>query len=454
MALTLEQSDKTSTITTGEVVRRPWRPGRTLLLLVVPIIVVGVAAFVGARPLWSADDHDNATHDHATHDHATQDHTAYETQSAAVEPPLPGVQPAGTFDPAISVSNYDASVTAAIVDDALVFTTLGGPINQHWTDLPPGFELRAISTDGTKAALVGHQTAGDGSVLSSDILIADRSTKDTTVTTHHFDGLVEPEAFATDGGSLFVIDHQAAVEPGGYRIRPLDLETGELAEMLGPTKVPLIEDMNGSGRRQTWGFDAGRLYTLYIRQTEHIHASGHPGSDGFVHILDLDEEWAFCLDLPSTFGKGDLNTTALAVGSTTLAVLDLTAGEAGQLAYASIEDRAVTDVIDLPLSFRQVMKAMLVDAAAQPGRPAGWQPTVHLAMAGTTVAVGVGETVAWFDGATLEPLAGDPDAAYRDRVELPGPLFGLTTVPGNGVLAWSVGGQGPTQLSVPPRPIG
>ncbi len=420
-----------------------------LVTALVAVGLVGAALAAGFAPDVGSDDHDHVDHDHVNSEHAQTG--PYESQSAAAEPPLPGLQPAGTFDPTNSVANYDASVVATVLDGALVFTEAGGPINRHWTDLPPGFELRALSTSGTAAALVEHETDESGRVLGSNIMIAERPpnwpNSAPTVNIHHLTGLVEPEAFATDGRSLFVIDHQAGSEPGTYRVRPFDLETGSLGEMLGPTKQPLIEDMNGTGRRQIWGLGDGRLYTLYVRQADHVHASGRPGTDGFVHILDLDEEWAFCLDLPPSFGQGDLATTALAVGATTIAVLDLNAGEGGQLAYASTTDRLVTEIIDLPLSFRRSMKAMSVAAADQPGRPSGRQPEVHLGLFGTTIAVGVGDALVWFDGTTLEPL-GDPGAG----VELPGELFGLTTLPGSGVLAWTFGGQGPVQLAPPATP--
>ena len=479
MTFTLEESPSETAVDaivdappamTTDRIQRGGRTGRAALILVLGGFVAalgGIAVVVSADEVGTADPGagDERTHGHvadgAEHaaDHAAQ-HATYEAQSAAVEPPLPRVAPAGTFDPAVSITNQDASITVAVVEGWLVYTEPSGPINARWVEVPPGFEPRALSLDGRLAALVSHNVDGDGRVQSTDVAVARRPINPAdapTLTLHHLSGLIEPEAFSTDGGELFVIDHQAGSEPGTYRVRPLDVETGELKEMLGPTKEPLIEDMNGTGRRQIWGLNDSRLYTLYIRQTGHVHASGNPGSEGFIHILDLDEEWAFCLDLPSTFGKGDLTTTVMAVGAGRLAVLDLTAGEAGQLAYASTTDRTVTDVIDLPLSFRRTMKALLVSASEQSGRPAGWQPTVHLALdrtvgGGTALAVGVGDALAWFDGRTLEPLGADGDPAgegSEGHVDLAGPLFGLTSLPGRGVLAWTEGGQGPEQLSPP-----
>jgi hypothetical protein len=92
-----------------------------------------------------------------------------------------------------------------------------------------------------------------------------------------------------------------------------------------------------------------RLYTLYICQTIHVHAGGEghahgaEGSDGSVHVLDLDEEWAFFLHLPSGFGTGELDETAIALDprGKELAILDL---NAGQLAWASTVDLAIMNV--------------------------------------------------------------------------------------------------------------
>jgi hypothetical protein len=293
-------------------------------------------------------------------------------------------------------------------------------------------ELRAVAADGTMAALL-ERLDGASRVTVVDI----GAGAGPGVRSFDLDGLVEPEAFATDGSLLYVIDHQAAAEPGAYRVRPLNLATGELETIVGPEKLPFTDDMNGIGRRQSWSPDGSRLYTLYIRQT-HRHddlavegaadhpASGHAGSeagtDGFVHVLDLDEEWAFCLSLPAALGTGDLASTPLAVSpdGATIAVAD---ARAGQIAFASTGDLAVTRTVDLP--------------AIEP------DDDLHLALTASHVVLGWGREAHWFDRTTLEPLAGGPDELGRR-------LIGFTSN-GATVLAWLEGGSEPASLRPPTR---
>ncbi len=429
---------------TAEVVSRS-RGGRVALVVVLAVLTTVVAA-VGL--LGQADPAtDRATDDdhHTDHDHTEAAADELTSYHSSVEPPLPTAAPASGFDPEVSVANHDGTVVASVVDGVLMFTVAGGTVDQPGIEVAPGFEVRALSNRGDRAALLRVETDSAGTVTGSAVMVAGRSVAaKATPAIHHFDGLVEPEAFSTDGEALFVIDHQAGRAPGTYRVRSLNLVSGELDEMLGPSKQPIIEDMNGNGRRQIWGLTNNRLYTLYIRQTHHVHASGASGTDGFVHILDLDEEWAFCLDLPPEFGQGSLSTTALTVGTESLAVLDLNAGESGQMAYASLDDHQITDVVDLPVAFHQAMKPLMVAAMADNG--GSWdEQTVHLATAGTGIAVGVGSGVVWFDRATMEPLA--------DPVRFDRPLTGLSSVPGGEVLAWMYDTPDPALLRPPARSL-
>jgi hypothetical protein len=280
-------------------------------------------------------------------------------------------------------------------------------------DIDPAAELRAVSADGTLAALLEHQEGSELLEEHSIITVASR-TDDVGNSTYDLDGLVEPEAFSTDGTILYVIDHQASNTPGAYRVRPLDLATGELGVMLGPQKVPIPEEMNGRGRRQIWSPQGDRLYTLYIRQSVHVHsdneghAQGTEVTDGFVHVLDLNEEWAFCLHLPSGFGTGNLDETAIALDPSgkQLAILDL---NAGQLAWASTVDLTVTEVVALPADLVVVGE-------------------VHFAITHTHLAIGWGTEVHWFE---RDSLLRSGDVAALDS-----PLQAMTTI-GDQILVWT-----------------
>lgn len=351
----------------------------------------------------------------ASDDSASSVVATYDPGGAAA-PPLPVGSPSVEFDPAEDLANVDGSVIVTAESSSVRFIDGGtgeqlqnGPINQR-------AELRAVSADGTLAALLERRAERSFITVAS----IDSGSQ---YRTYDFDGLVEPEAFATDGSLLYVIDHTAGKTHGAYRVRPLDLATGELGVMLGPQKVPIPEEMNGSGRRQIWSPRGDRLYTLYIRQTVHVHSDGedHPhgteGTDGFVHVLDLDEEWAFCLHLPDGFGTGELAETAIALDPSGrhLAILDL---NAGQLAWASTEELTISQIIDAP-------GGLDVDQE------------VHMAVIANHVAIGWGTEVRWFDRDTLTESA---EVRY-----LTSDLKGMTAL-GNEILAWT---DSPEQLAPP-----
>lgn len=342
-------------------------------------------------------------------------------------PPLPVNTPVTLFDPTTGIANVDGSVVVQLSAGSLDFGGDEGIVLSS-VSVPEDAELRAVSADGRRAALFAH-----GPNNSSVITIADRSLGKRTSdqpALHEFalDGLIEPEAFSTDGSLLYVIDHQISDTPGAYRVRPLDLATGRLETILGPTKVPLIEEMNGAGRRQVWSPDGTRLNTLYIRQTHHhhdhgnagvvgtSHAHGEPGTDGFVHVLDLDEEWAYCLDLPEQFGEGDLATTALAVSADgkTIAIADMNAGE---IVFASTETLRINEVLPLPN----------LDHDGE----------LHVGMAHDAVVLGTGTTAQWFDSSTMTPTS--------EPIELNAPLMAFSSGGYYGVLAWTEHSSTPPQ---------
>jgi DNA-binding beta-propeller fold protein YncE len=119
------------------------------------------------------------------------------------------------------------------------------------------------------------------------------------------EGNYEPEAFSTDGDSMFIIKYIPAAKPTMYQVRRLDLTNGKVLPVYTPHEE-LQESMGGTARIQTASADGTRLYTLYT--------VGGPNASryAFIHVLSLDEEWAHCIDLPSGFAEYS-DETALAV---------------------------------------------------------------------------------------------------------------------------------------------
>jgi hypothetical protein len=121
------------------------------------------------------------------------------------------------------------------------------------------------------------------------------------------EGNFEPEAFSTDGQSLFVVSYLPPRHPRNYQVRRLDLANGEVTGVYTPD-AHLQQSMGGTARIQAASPDATRLYTLYTLQ-----GSKNSEARAFVHVLDLDELWAHCIELPEGFESSDLNTAAITV---------------------------------------------------------------------------------------------------------------------------------------------
>ena len=125
-------------------------------------------------------------------------------------------------------------------------------------------------------------------------------------------GNFEPETFSYDASKLFVIEYLPAAAPTQYTLRLLDLTSGEVGEVFdahGGEREP----MRGTARTQVYSPDGKRLYTYYQIFGEPYVEDGEQPYSAFVHVLDLEEGWAHCVDLPQPFGTGPAVEPALAV---------------------------------------------------------------------------------------------------------------------------------------------
>lgn len=216
-----------------------------------------------------------------------------------------------------------------------------------------GLELRLTSNDGRHQAYAdplpdGASIYAPGGRRESTITIRDQLTD--TTRTMVLERNLEPEAFSPDGATLFAIDHRPANDPVAYRVSTVDIAAGTVTETLGPRKVPLVDEMRGSGRQQVWSPHGDQLYTLYIRQYHDHAVVGEDGAhdhdevhatDAFVHVLDVADDWALCVELPSGFGLGPTGTTGIMIDAqgTTITVVDHALG-------AKVEVTRLPDLLD------------------------------------------------------------------------------------------------------------
>jgi hypothetical protein len=282
------------------------------------------------------------------------------------------VGPGGAGGPSL-VRSDPASGTA------IRSTTLGG-----------GWLPRVISADGRACALGRSAAVARPAARARTSLLIRTETHEQE---YDLPGVIEPDAFTVDGSGLFVLDWLPAQAPDHYRVRLLDLATGRTGPLLTRNKAPVPagaeEEMRGTGRQAVLSTARNTLYTLYTHQPGHQHtrdliAGTRAEVHAFVHVLNLDERWAYCLDLPHPFGEGPAAAHAVAIDASRLAVADVSSGS---LAYADLS-------------------TLLIDRVT-PGPTADGEASLVLAPDGRTmVGAGGGITVLGPDPAVTWPVPG------------------------------------------------
>jgi hypothetical protein len=167
-------------------------------------------------------------------------------------------------------------------------------------------------------------------------------------------GNYEPEAFSTDGKALFLVEYRPPMHPEVYSVRQLDLTTQAITPVPSPDK-DLQEDMRGTARTQAMAPDGTRLYTLYTLELP--HADGTVDRHAFVHVLDLRERWAHCVDLPVAFATTSETAGALAV-SPDGDRLFVANRKAGKLAEIDTRVPALTRTVPMELAPDETLTAV------------------------------------------------------------------------------------------------
>jgi hypothetical protein len=180
-------------------------------------------------------------------------------------------------------------------------------------------------------------------------------------------GNYEPDAFAREGTALFVLEWLPPAAPDRYRVRCVDLATGRFTAMLTREKQPVPvgteEQMRGQGRQAVSAPGGQTLYTLYTRQPGAARAEGgwDEESAGFVHTLDTQVGWAYCLDLPDPFGTGPAaaHTIAITPDGQRLLVADLSSG---RLAVADPNELKILNILPVPTGTGTAYAAVSADS--------------------------------------------------------------------------------------------
>jgi hypothetical protein len=310
--------------------------------------------------------------------------------------------------------------------------------------LPGSLAIRAVAGDGSRVALSRPAPPGTDPWTPvprrhTMIVLADPSGV-AEPERYRLDGNLEPEAFSNDGESLFVIQYLPPTAPSLYRVAALELEDGDLYPVPGRFKT-WSQRMPGTRLVQVPAPDGRQLYTLYSSQpsgyAEGYDTQAYGGRPvAFVHVLNLDDSWAFCMPLPKRLWDAPAGEQAMAAspdGSRlyvvdpsrdTVAVVNTTKTKVIQTATVAFETDDTTDAA----------------ATVSPD--------------GGTLYVGTGEAVVAVDTASLDvrfrwptptpaqALATSVDgaalyAAFADRIDVLDPSTGTVqnSIPVDGALA-------------------
>lgn len=216
--------------------------------------------------------------------------------------------------------------------------------------VPGELTPRVVSSSGRMVAL-GEEEAGGGLYLPAPrartrVVVVDGRDR---VREYVLKGNFEPEAFKVNDEELFMIEYIPALAPERYQVRRLKLASGAVVP-IGRLKIAAPEQMNGTGRNQAYSPGGDELYTLYTQQGEAGHApEEHVRADhAFVHVLNLRNSWAHCIDLPHEFSAGDATASAVAVDDygSRVYVVDWTNG-----AVAAIDPQRLRVIRTVPVDF-------------------------------------------------------------------------------------------------------
>ena len=169
----------------------------------------------------------------------------------------------------------------------------------------PRLRVKVVSQEAQMVALTPlYQPYYAGGRTKTTLVVAGRAVEPRSI---ELDGNYEPEAFSTDGNHVFLLQYLPPQRPTSYRVRRLDLTTEKVTGVYS-VDAELQEAMRGTARIQSMSPDGKYLYTLYTT------GGGDLGPRrAFIHVLNLEELWAHCIDLPAEFGQAREPQISIAV---------------------------------------------------------------------------------------------------------------------------------------------
>jgi hypothetical protein len=349
-----------------------------------------------------------------------------------------GAVPQADRSRAFSATSEDGVTTLSTIDGAT------GDVSGSVT-VPGDLSIRAVAGDGSKVALMRPPAPGTDPWIPvprtrTTIVVADPS-GGAEPERFRLPGNLEPEAFSNDGEFLFVIQYLPPAAPSLYRVAALELEDGDVYPVIGRFKT-WARRMPGTRLEQLLAPDGRQLYTLYSSQPA-AYAEGYDVVQSssrrpvaFVHVLNLEDRWAYCLPLPKRLWGAPAGQQAMATSPDALRLY--------------VVDPSRDTVAVIGTSRTRVLATEAVDFATD--------DTEHAAAVvspdGDTLYVGTGDSVIaldtasfeiryrWPTSAPVQALSTTADgamlyAAFADGIDVMDPSTGVVqgSLPVDGALA-------------------
>ena len=366
------------------------------------------------------------------------------------------------LDPATGESLFEVPGATPTPDRSALLTTesAGGKTLLHSRDPVTGaitgsttldgdLTIRTVSPRGGAVALMpgprgdGLYEAGSRERTSLTVSYLDHREP----RTYHLQGNIEPEMFSYDEGALFILQFEPPLDPTSYLVRRLDLGTGVVTDTESP-QVELNPRMRATARAQVLHPAGTYLYTLYTvpndgQRLDDDEVDSDSSRSAFIHIINLEEEWSYCLFLPTPIGTVDEAAVGLGIAPDGRELVVADAGSA-TIARVDTAELAVTGTTRIDALAEDQSKAVV--SLTDDG-------TLYLSAGATLLEVDLSTLNAGFSWEVQGTVTGLATSASGDELRVANggviTLIDRATRQETGVL--QVPGRGSVALLGPPR---
>jgi hypothetical protein len=287
--------------------------------------------------------------------------TVRDSGSGALERELPLGTPAPDWSRYYTVMPVASSARLMALDPSSGRTIAQATIPRGYFLPSLGYQgpTAGLSPNGQWLALTDNGSALTGKLVTS--FLVGPSSLSTSFKTVHLEGDFSFDAISDTGQSLYLIQRMG--DPNHYQVRLLDVASGTLVEHPVVDKRDSTEPMNGIRGDSVADSQGQYVFTVYARE-----------AGPFIHVLPLDQAFAWCIDLPAKTAS-DLEeqfhwSLAFNPQRSILYAVNSSSGRIAEITPASVPQVERTAQLALNTS-RSLMAGFVTEADAKGARIGG-----------------------------------------------------------------------------------